>query len=375
MAPVFVEVGLGGLRRVDVEIFLVDAEDGQSEGDRAVVPDRDAGQGRFAGADQVEFRRAEVDNVAERGHCLGAVRIVRKQRPAGGGTARRDRPVVAALGCRKGLILEPRLEVVETNAAGAQPVDVERLRWCSLRAEEVEVQAVGHGEPVLRLVAVAERKGVHAVVREEPGPPELADRVPQQTMAADACHRLRGPVRRLVAQRLELRRHQLGALEDQVDPGVHAAGPGSDDALRVRSVGEPLGVHVAAVQQQPGGPVLLDETGPEDLRQRSLAPSPPEVDLPQAVAGRVPALGEEEVVLTAGEDVGHSPAIDQNLDRLLESGHLVAGHPDGLGCRDFLGGGSRGNEQGDRGGRLAELSHRRRGTIPTGSSAKLSARA
>ena len=285
VAPVLVEVRFAGLRAVEEEVFLVDAEDGQPERDRAVVADRDSGQCRLPGADQIEVGRGQVDDVAQRGHGLGAVRIVREQGSAGGGAARRDRPVVASLRRRVGGARNPRIEFAEADAPRAEPVDVECLGRRRPGAEEVEVETVGHREPMIRLVAVAEREGLVPVVGQEPCPRELARRVAQQAVAADSGHRFGRPVRRLVAQRLELRRHQLGTLQHQIDPGVHAARPRGDDALRVRGVGEPLGVHVAPVEQQPGRPVLLDKARSEDLGQRALAPPSPEVDLPQAVRG------------------------------------------------------------------------------------------
>src|SRR6202035_4474486 len=44
-------IGIGGIELVDVEVFLVDVEDGQPEGDGAVVPDRDSRQRWLARAD------------------------------------------------------------------------------------------------------------------------------------------------------------------------------------------------------------------------------------------------------------------------------------------------------------------------------------
>ena len=350
VAPVLVEVRFAGLRAVDVDVLLVDAEDRQAEGDRAVVPDRDPGQRRLAGADQIEFRRGQVDDVAQRGHGLGAVRVVREQGPAGGRAAWRDRPVVAAFRSRVQGVLEPRIAVTEVDAPCAEPVEVECVGGL---LEKVEVEALGHREPVVRLVTVAKREGLKSVVRQEPGPRELAARVPQQAVTADPRHRLGRPVRGFVVERLELRRHQLGTLQHQVDVGVHSAHPGSDDALRVRGVGEPLGVHVAAVEQQPRRPVLLHEAGTEDLGERALAAPPPEVDLPQAIASRIPALGEEQVVLAAGEDVGDAPTVDQDLDRGSKAGNLEAGGFD----RRLRFGRADGKQQGDGGDDSREPGH------------------
>ena len=112
-------------------------------------------------------------------------------------------------------------------------------------------------------------------------------------------------------------------------------------------------MHVAAVEEEPGGAVLLDVVRPEDLGERALATPPPQVDLPQAVAGRVPALGEEQVVLTAGEDVGDAPTVDQDLDRGFEAGNLEAGRFD----RRLRFGRADGKQQGDRGDDASEPEH------------------
>ena len=47
------------------------------------------GKHRLAGADPVELRRRQMDDVAERRHRMGAVRVVGEDRPAGLGPVRR----------------------------------------------------------------------------------------------------------------------------------------------------------------------------------------------------------------------------------------------------------------------------------------------
>src|SRR5690606_1381254 len=81
-----IEVGVT-LDAVDVQVFLVHAEDGQAERDRAVVPDGDAGQGRFARADDVQPRRRQVGEVAQGRRGQRAVRVGGQHRPAGRGAA------------------------------------------------------------------------------------------------------------------------------------------------------------------------------------------------------------------------------------------------------------------------------------------------
>ena len=85
-----------GTRLVDVEVFLIDRKNRQTECDALVVADRDAGQRRFAGADDVQSRRDQMRRIAQRRHRVTAMRIVRENWPAGIGALRRDDPVVAA---------------------------------------------------------------------------------------------------------------------------------------------------------------------------------------------------------------------------------------------------------------------------------------
>src|SRR5262249_27106211 len=49
--------------------------------------------------------------------------------------------------------------------------------------------------------------------------------------------------------------------------------------------------------------------------------STPEFELEEPVAGDVEPLGEEQVVLVAGVDVGDAPAVPEDFDRLVETGH------------------------------------------------------
>ena len=83
-------------RVVDVEIFLVDAEHGQTEGNAFVVANRQSGKCRFARADNVEAGCGKVGDIPQRGYGMTPVRIVGQNRSAGRRACRRDRPVVAA---------------------------------------------------------------------------------------------------------------------------------------------------------------------------------------------------------------------------------------------------------------------------------------
>ena len=55
---------IGGIDGFDIQILLVDPDDGQSERDVFVVPDRDARQRGFAGADGVPTRPDQMNGLA-----------------------------------------------------------------------------------------------------------------------------------------------------------------------------------------------------------------------------------------------------------------------------------------------------------------------
>jgi hypothetical protein len=91
---------LGGVRGVDgfhIEILLIDADDRKTERHVLIVPKRDAGQGRFAGANGIPAGAHQVHGLAQRGQLHRAVRVVGQQRAAGGGHGSVHYPVVAAL--------------------------------------------------------------------------------------------------------------------------------------------------------------------------------------------------------------------------------------------------------------------------------------
>ena len=56
--------GVGRVRLVDHEVFLVGREDRQREGEVGVVAEGDAGQSRLPGADHIQPRRGQMGDVA-----------------------------------------------------------------------------------------------------------------------------------------------------------------------------------------------------------------------------------------------------------------------------------------------------------------------
>jgi hypothetical protein len=57
---------VGRIDLLDVDVFLVGADDRQAPGDALVVSERNADERRLAGAHDVPARRLKVDDVAER---------------------------------------------------------------------------------------------------------------------------------------------------------------------------------------------------------------------------------------------------------------------------------------------------------------------
>src|SRR5581483_703986 len=81
---------------IDVEVFAVRREDRQSPRTELVVPDRDAGNRRFAATDHVPTRRDEMHQIAKRWHRLDAMWIVGHHRSSTRREPSAPDPVVAA---------------------------------------------------------------------------------------------------------------------------------------------------------------------------------------------------------------------------------------------------------------------------------------
>ena len=123
--------------------------------------------------------------------------------------------------------------------------------------------------------------------------------------------------------------------------GVDAGSEGhADGAHIVRAIGRPLGLHVAAIDEEALRPVLREKARPEIGREQAQAALPPQIDLPEAIARRVEALGEEEVVEALRPDMRDAVAIDRDLGRRLQAGQRerlpVGGVPGGCICGAVL---------------------------------------
>ena len=67
--------GIGRVGLVDIDILLIGSEDRQAETRLAIMAHAEAWYGRFACADAVKPRRGEMDDIAQRGQGMGAMRV------------------------------------------------------------------------------------------------------------------------------------------------------------------------------------------------------------------------------------------------------------------------------------------------------------
>ncbi len=93
-AAIAVLAWVGGVGLVDVEVFLIAGENRETEGDRLVVADGNPRQGGLTGADDIQARRAQLHDVAQRRNAQGPMGIVGQNRPTAGRARRGDHPVV-----------------------------------------------------------------------------------------------------------------------------------------------------------------------------------------------------------------------------------------------------------------------------------------
>jgi hypothetical protein len=134
-------------------------------------------------------------------------------------------------------------------------------------------------------------------------------------VTADADDVLRRPSVRLSAGHFELDRKRLLPVAGLLHESVHAI----DERLSVvfggRSVGCPFFLHVAAIEEHARSSILRDIGGAEIFSEQPESSLPPQVDLPQAVAGGVIALQEECVFPVGCVDMGNAPEVDDDLGR------------------------------------------------------------
>ena len=166
---VAVAVRSRGVGLVDVEVFLIDGEDGESPRTLFVMPDRDPGQRRLAGADHVPARRDEVDPVAQRGKLDRPVGIIGQDRCTRERVVAGDHPVVAPLR-RDALALALAIAIGRGSLGSKRGQDVRgeephrsarrRVRTKETVAEERQIERLVRGEAWAAGVKVQELPGL-----------------------------------------------------------------------------------------------------------------------------------------------------------------------------------------------------------------------
>jgi hypothetical protein len=132
-------------------------------------------------------------------------------------------------------------------------------------------------------------------------------------------HDLRRPTAGLEAQKAELDRQERRVPLRLGDVRVHAAYECTDDGLAARVIERKLLVHVAAELVQPCADVPLQLARPEDLGGRACRLPAPQFELEKPIPRGAVALREEQVLLRSRVDVGDSPPVPEDLDRLREA--------------------------------------------------------
>ena len=121
---------------------------------------------------------------------------------------------------------------------------------------------------------------------------------------------------------MKFQRQARAALAGQAaDFRINAVSERAQNRLRVGRVARVLGLHLAAITQQPCIDVTQQCRGSQHLRQPALPGAFPQLHLEQAVLRRHKPLREKQVMLVLSVDVRHAPAIPQHPDRLREAGH------------------------------------------------------
>ena len=264
------------------------------------------------------------------------VRIIGQDRPTGRGMGGVHDPVVGALPRDFGIVLGQPLQVrclghhgaaIEAHIARGQQIVLQHLR-----PDDAGIEALGHLDLVGGFELAAQGLVREAAETQGPGADHLRRQIAHQGVAADADHVVGGPGLRGRAGHGELRRGRAAASADLGDIGVDPGDEGLCPALRLGGIGGPFRRHVAAIEKQARGPVLLHEFRSEAGGQAPQPALAPEVDLPQPIPGGVVALQEEGVVGVGPVDMGDAPVIHDDFPGGGQAGDLPHfGHRSGRG--------------------------------------------
>ena len=133
-------------------------------------------------------------------------------------------------------------------------------------------------------------------------------------------NRLGGPGIGDDPRQLKLHREVVPIL---LDIGVHPAGVGREQTLRVRVIARPFfRVERTPEHHQPGAAVVVERVGSENLGESSLVPPAPHLHLPEPVLRHHVALRKEEIVVVPGIDVRYPPLVPDDLHRLSQTRDL-----------------------------------------------------
>ena len=307
----------------------------------SVVADGHAGQMRLAAADHVPARGDQMHPVPQRRRRDRPVRIVRQQRLPRQRLGAADHPVVAALvpgTARADHIGRLRVrrpvgwihDVLRRELDGLARRQIVAKHIVGNRVEGDSIRNLQFGAARMQVQQHPNRVGRHAA--ERLGDQHLGFQIEKD--AADAGYDdLRRPRLGHDPQQPELHRQCVGRVQRVLNGGVDAVHERGDDRFAVRVVIGVLALQVAAKAQQPSADVAVQSLRPLNLGQTAQHPPAPYFELKQAVARRVVALREEQVVLILGVDMRDTPAVGQDFDGRLQTGDVEGFHsvlPDGV---------------------------------------------
>ncbi len=310
---------------LDVDVLHVAAHVRDTPADAAVVADQHQRHAREGRSGDVEAAAMQTVLVPRRRHAEAEMGIVDQQRPAGGRAAAVHHPGIA-----------PRHEVGRAEerhdvARGRRWERSPGRRW----SRRPRRQRQGGARRLLKLNPISPRLGCQD--ERAPGRRQQAQRrrlaqpcgeaVAHQlldvVLAQREGHQLapgedveRRPGLRRVAQQRELDR-QAAAMGGE--EGVDALAIGLEDAARLGVEQRPVALGGAAEAEREHQPVGAAQRRSQQLREPAVAHPAVELHLPETVLGVHVALRKEEVVLVAGIDLRHAPAVPQHLDRRDQS--------------------------------------------------------
>ena len=213
---------------------------------------------------------------------MGAVRVIRDDRPAALRSAAMDRPIVRS---GRGDVLDDLAELIdlapplglgerrrepllgEGDARQGELEDVERLDL-----DGGKIDALGRFARRRRIEIGAQEIRRLIGARKHVGAQHLGDGVAREAMASHAHHILRPPARRARAERDEFGREHLGLALGQSHIGVDAAGEGLADFAHIAAaIGGPFALHIATEKKSRAARSCIRKPGPKSADSK---PSP-----------------------------------------------------------------------------------------------------